>query len=274
MFDIFYHNTLKNIVVGFGTLFNNIYVVRTTSGDVEIERFKVPLIYSSTEKMFARVTQDPEIDKEVAVTLPAMGFEQVSLTYDGTRHRNQILRNRTAVDADNVNHQFTGVPYNIGFELTIVSKKTDDGNQILEQILPYFTPTFTLTMNTVPEMVQKDDILITLESISKQDDYEGGFEDKRLVTRTLNFTAKAFFYGPVSTQGIIKQAIVDIHIASGADDIADSEIGNVPRHVRFITVPDPIGSTSDDDYGFTITTTEFDDGKIRSGIDGTDIDIP
>lgn len=269
----FYHQTLRKIVSCFGTLFNEIQFVRRTTAGVEVERKLVPLSYGPKEKFLARLIQDPTLDREVAIQLPRISFQIVSFDYDGTRHLNTIHKNEHIVNDTTKRTQYNGVPYNIGFELAIMTKNTDDGNQIVEQILPYFTPDFTITYKPIPDMEYIEDMPIILNSINLQDNYDDDWRNRRNVIWVLNFTVKAFFYGPVRSQGVIKKAIVDVHVTSGDGPVTDEQVATTPRHIRFTTEPDPLDALPTDDYGYTETTEYFSDGKVRDPITGTDVDI-
>ena len=150
------------------------------------------------------------------------------------------------------------VPYNIGFELNIFSKLNDDALQIIEQILPYFQPSFTLTVDLVSSIGEKRDIPVVLDNISFQDDYEGSFEVRRALIYTLSFTAKTYLFGPIAqtSDGLIKKVIVDQY--SGTDT------ATAKRERRYSVVPDPITAGPADDFGFSETWTDFDDSKTYS----------
>ena len=150
------------------------------------------------------------------------------------------------------------VPYNIGFELNIFSKLNDDALQIIEQIMPFFQPSFTLTVDLISAIGEKRDIPVILDNISFQDDYEGSFEVRRALIYTLSFTAKTYLFGPVdqTSDGLIKKVTVDHH--SGTDT------STAKREVRYTVVPDPITAGPEDDFGFSETWTDFNDGKTYS----------
>ena len=157
------------------------------------------------------------------------------------------------------------VPYNIGFELNVLCKLNDDALQIVEQILPYFQPSFNLSVDLVESIGEKRDIPLTLDNISFQDDYEGDFSTRRALIYTLNFTAKTYLFGPVadSTDGLIKKVQVDYH--SGTDRTTSK------REMRYTVVPDPIDAGPDDDFGFSGGLEFFQDSKSYSPTQQTDI---
>lgn len=207
----FYFRILRKYVVLFGTLFNNITFVRYEKNGVsEIQRLKVPLNYAPKDKMVTRYLSDPDLLKSTQVTLPRMSFEITNIAYDATRKQNSLLKIAAANSGTSAKSQFMGVPYNIDFELTVYAKNVDDGNQIIEQILPYFNPDFTLTINPVAEVGFLKDIPIILDNVAQNVQYEGNFDSVRYVFWTLNFTLKGYFFGPVSTPKIIRKAITSI----------------------------------------------------------------
>jgi hypothetical protein len=201
----FYHRTIRKCIVAFGTLFNNIYVYRyTKDGSLTKERFKVPLNYGPKEKYIQRITQDPTLTKSVAITVPRMSFEMTNLTYDSTRKQQSTLMNFAGSSGTNtVKSQYIPVPYNIEFSLSLYVRNHEDGTQIIEQILPYFTPDYTMTVNINPEMGKSYDFPVILDTVNQDIQYEGDFLTTRLITWTLTFTAKTFMFGPVSNSAII-----------------------------------------------------------------------
>jgi len=189
----FYNQSTRNVVVAFGTLFNNIQLTKKDASGATIQAMKVPLAYGPKQKWLARLTEDPNLAKKVAVTLPRIGFEISGITYDATRKQNKVIKVKKVADgADNeqVKSGFMPVPYNVEFELFIMSKSSDDALQIVEQILPYFQPEYTVTLRESPDLDIIRDVPIVLNSISYEDDYEGDFTSRRSVIYTLSFTAK------------------------------------------------------------------------------------
>lgn len=191
-------------------MFNNITFIRYQKDDTEIQRIKVPIIYATKDKMVTRYLSDPNLLREFQTTLPRMSFEITNIAYDAGRKQNSLLRVAKAESSSRVNAQYMGVPYDITFELNIYAKNVDDGNQIVEQIFPYFNPDFTLTINPVEEVGYLKDIPIILNNVAQNVQYEGNFDSVRYVYWTLNFTLKGYFFGPVSTPKIIRKAIANI----------------------------------------------------------------
>lgn len=209
--NIFYHGLIRKTVVSFGRLFSDIKIQRQTSEGVIDQTITVPLSYAPKEKWLVRIDSDPNLNNNTYTTLPRMSFEITGYTYDATRKVNKMNKITCEQSTGNIRKSmYTPVPYNIDISLYVLTKTQEDAMQIIEQILPTFTPEYTLSINAVPEMQVVQDIPIVLNSISVQDDYDGDFETRRFVTHTLNFTAKINLYGYVSNQGIIKDVIVNL----------------------------------------------------------------
>ena len=227
MFEYFYHEILRRTVVSFGSLFNEISIKHTdNSGNVK-SVIKVPLAYGPTQKFLARLEQSPDLNKPVQITLPRMSFEFTGLTYDSTRKSTttQTFIAKSAVDGTETKKVYLPVPYNMQFELSIMCKLNDDALQIIEQILPFFQPSYSMTIELVDIINEKRDIPVVLENITMQDDYEGNFSTRRVLTYTLRFTAKTYLFGPVSsaTRDIIKKATIG-YITGDATDSPTREV--------------------------------------------------
>ena len=208
----FYHQLTRKYVILFGNLFNNIQLVKTnTSTGDEIERVKIPLVYGPKERYIMRLEGDPDLNKETQVTLPRMSFEITGITYDATRKLNTMHRSATANTTNSYAAQYQAVPYNLEFELSIYARNIEDGNQIVEQILPYFTPAFTQTAILIPDLGFQKDIAVDMNSIEAQTQYEGDHDGVRYVTWNLKFTMKAYYFGPISTSKIIRKVITNIY---------------------------------------------------------------
>ena len=196
----------------FGNMFNNINLIRTSATDdtVEVERFKVPIQYGPKDKYVARLESDPDLLKPTQTLLPRMSFEITDINYDANRQQNPLLKLAKSEDATRVSHQYMGTPYNINFDLNIYAKNIDDGNHIIEQIVPYFHPDFTVTTIPVPTLGYMKDIPIILNDVSSSTTYEGNWESVRYVYWTLKFTLKGYFFGPITTPKIIRKSIANI----------------------------------------------------------------
>lgn len=194
----FGHGTLKKYVIFFGTLFNNIWINRYDGNGDVIQNFKVPLNYGPREKFLARVQGNPDLDRPIAMQLPRMSFEMVNFQYDPTRKLSTI--NRVSIqdpnDPGGKIYQYSPTPFNITFQLSIMVKNAEDGTYIVEQILPYFTPEWTASLNINPELGLKYDVPLILDSVNNEDTYEGDFINRRALIWTLTFTMKAFLFGP------------------------------------------------------------------------------
>tara|TARA_Y100001937_G_C7066822_1_gene306408 strand:- start:259 stop:1068 length:810 start_codon:yes stop_codon:yes gene_type:complete len=256
--DYFYHESLRKIVVAFGTIFNNINIQRKDSNGNVVQSIKVPLAYSPKEKFIARLDQQPDLvnDRRVAVTLPRMGFEISGINYDPSRKLNRlgtIKKVRTSVaDGKVMNKQFNPVPYNINLNLYSFTASAEGGLQIIEQILPFFQPDYTVTIRTVPSLNLVRDVPIILNNVNYEDTYSGDFTTRRAVVYTLGFTAKTYLYGPITQQRVIKETQADMY----------TDTANDPKREQRITItPNPTTADADDDFGFTTTITSFTDSK-------------
>lgn len=271
---VFYHSSIRHIVVAFGSLFNDLTLRRLKDDKSEHNRIKVPLHYGPKETYIARYIQQPHLEKEIAITLPIMSFYYSNLSYDSDRHLIHVNRNKCVTDPETMLKQFNPVPYNLDFELAILVKNAEDGAQIVEQILPYFTPSFQVEINVIPELGLKDDMPVILNGVSINDEYEGEYEKRRMIVWTLSFTVKANFYGPITEQGVIKKAQVDILVPPGQGPVTDEEVAKTARSVRYTVEPDPLDATADDDYGFSEDIEFFDDGLKYNPVTGEDEEIP
>ena len=218
----FYHQTIRKYVAVFGTLFNDINIERKNSSGTVVERLKVPLAYGPKQKWLLAV-QDTTADRKVVATrTPRMGFAMTGISYDTARKLNTIGRNvkaNTSSTTTSMVTMYNPVPYNFDFELFILVKNAEDGTQILEQILPYFTPEFTVTVNTIPDMNIKADVPIVLNSSSVADEYEGDLSTRRTITWTLSFVLKGFIYPNLTSGEIIKTIEVNFRIPGGDTEI-------------------------------------------------------
>jgi len=260
----FYHQNVRKTIVAFGNLFNNIIVKHKDGNDNDYSELRVPLAYGPTQKFLARLEQQADLNKPVAITLPRMSFEMNSIKYDPSR-KSGISQSFKASDGNNIKKVFMPVPYNIGFELNIMAKLNDDVLQIIEQILPFFQPAFTVTVDMVDTIGEKKDIPIVLDDISFRDDYEGDFSTRRILLYTLQFTAKTYLFGPItdSTDNLIKKVQVDMY--------STTDVKTAKREMRYTVTPDPIDAGPDDDFGFNENWQFFADAKDYSPVQQTDI---
>ena len=266
----YYHEIIRKTIIGFGTLFNDIHIRHTGEGGTNHSEIKVPLAYGPSQKFLARIQQQADLNKAVQITMPRMSFEMTNISYDATRKSSLVQTFKACDDGSRAKKVFMPVPYNIGFELNILSKLNDDSLQILEQILPYFQPHFNLTIDLVDSIGEKRDIPIILESIGFQDDYEGNFDTRRALIHTLQFTANTYLFGPVadSSDGLIRKVQVDMYTST--------DVKTAKREVRYTVTPTSKVDRNDDgvineedhkllmpgdDFGFSETTEFFADSK-------------
>ena len=267
MFEYFYHEIFRKTIIGFGTLFNDITIKAKDDDGNIVSRQKVPLAYGPIQKFLARLEQSPDLNKKVAITLPRMSFEFVGLTYDPSR-KVTTTQQITVKDNDtgkNTNKVYMPVPYNMQFELGIMTKLNDDALQVVEQILPYFQPSYNLTINLVSSLKEKRDIPIILENVSFQDDYEGDFNTRRVLYYTLRFTAKTYLFGPVTsaTKDIVKSVSVS-YLAGGSS--------STQRDVTYSVTPRATKDYNDD----VLTNLAEDINEVQTDInvdDGTKLTV-
>jgi len=251
----FYHETVRKVVVAFGTMFNDIHLVRKDNDGNISQTMKVPLAYGPRQKFLVRLREDADLTKQVAVTLPRLGFEITGLSYDPGRKLNRVqqFRKVKGTTTKQLDVQYMPVPYNVDFELYILSKQSDDALQIVEQILPYFQPDYTVTINDNTDMGIKRDVPVILNTVGYEDDYEGEFTARRSIIYTLSFTAKFYLYGPVTSSKVIKTVQVDQYT-----DLPDQ---SPKREQRYTVTPKPATADADDDFGFNETSSFFTDAK-------------
>jgi hypothetical protein len=252
----------------FATLFNDIQIVRSDGAGTETERFTVPIAYASKRAWYNRLIQDPSLDKPAGIILPRLGYHDVGIVYDSSRSRNPILPIVSAINDTTYKKVYVPVPYDISYELYVMTTTHFDANQIIEQILPFFVPDFTLTLIDPLAMDHNISVPIVLGTPSKEDNYSGNFATTRqTIVWTIPFTMKSWLYGPTNTQGIIREVQIDFHIPEDMDDLND-----VPRIARILTVPDPIGADPGDAYTPDTTITEYTDGFVYDPETDTDVD--
>jgi len=214
MFDYFYHSTIRKYVVCFGTLFNNIYVAKPQE-DGSTKKYRVPLAYAAKEKYIRRIQEFEtlmvgENDPRDVTYLPRMSFELKNMMFDSSRKRNTLYKNRILEStSDKMSYTYSEIPYNLEFNLHILTRKMDEGLQIIEQILPYFSPEFTVTVD-LGSFARKIDIPITLSAYNQSIEFEGEADegtDYRVISWELNFLMRGYLYGPVKNADIIKTSI-------------------------------------------------------------------
>jgi hypothetical protein len=272
MFEYFYNEILRRTIIGFGTLFNSISI-KQSGGDTDASIIRVPLAYGPTQKFLARLTQSPDLNKATSLSLPRMSFEFTGLTYDPGRKvttTQKIIIQNPDSDTPDEKKAYMPVPYNMQFELAVMTKLNDDALQIVEQILPYFQPSYNLTVNLVGSINEKRDIPIVLENITMQDDYEGDFESRRVLMYTLRFTAKTYLFGPVT------EASKDIITKSTVNYLTGTDTSNATRNLTYSVVPRAIQNYDGtvltnlaQDITATQTTFEVEDGSSVTASSGS-----
>lgn len=257
--NYFYHEILRKTVIGFGTLFNDIYIRHNDANGNQASEMLVPLAYGPIQKFLARIEQQPDLSRRQSssLTLPRMSFEMNGITYDPSRKGSPIQTFKAINPSDNtkINKVFMPVPYNLAFNLNIIAKLNDDALQIIEQILPFFQPAFNVTVDLVSSIGEKRDIPIVLNTITFTDNYEGDFTERRYLIYTLNFTAKTNLFGPVvdSTNALIKKVKTDFY--------TDTNRLTAKRDVRYTVTPRALKDYNDDN---TTTLAEDINTKVTT----------
>jgi len=242
----FYHASIKKMVIVFGNLFNNLYVRDFYENGNEKERRKVPISYGPKQKFLARLDAGG-FQQDSGMSLPRMAFEMDNLTYDSERKLSSLGRISNQKDGEGVKYAYMPVPYNFDFSLYIMVKNADDGTQLLEQILPYFTPHFTVTIKEFPELDVTRDIPIILNSLTQEDIYDGDFETRRSIVWTLSFSMKGNMYGAVKGGQLVSSTVVSVNNTNpDGSSLADG--------VTTQSADNPSDGLLTGDFGFTQST--------------------
>ena len=245
------------MTIAFGQLFNNIQIKRKDSSGSVIQSIRVPLAYAPKEKFLTRLDQQPDLEnREFAITLPRMSFEISSIEYDAGRKLNRLQKFKkvkTSAEGKILDFNYMPVPYNISYSLNVFTATAEAGLQIIEQILPYFQPDYTVTIKAIPDLDIKRDVPIVLNSVNYEDSYNGDYTTRRAVIYTLGFTAKTYLFGPAQTQKVVKTVQSDLY--------SDIDQSNKAREERIVITPNPTSADADDDFGFTTTIESYTDGK-------------
>ena len=265
----FYFSLIRKYVILVGTLFNNIRITKDNAAGTQISLIKVPITYAPKDKMLARVIQDTALDRQTAtIPLPAISFEMGKMQYDAERKLPTINRVsvKDSTSSNRLKYQYNPVPYNINFQVNIYAKNAEDGTKIIEQILPYFTPDWTTTVNLIPEVEMTMDIPVILNNIGYSDTYDGKYTERRAIIWTLDLTLKGYIYGPVKKSSVIKFVEANFYIPSVADGQLATVVGNTTV-AEYITMQPGLTANGqptsnanntvayttinvDDDYGF------------------------
>ena len=314
----YYHQTIRKYVAVFGTLFNDINVVRRDASDVIKEQIKVPIAYSPRDRWILRLRRARGVsgtDEAVAMSLPRMGFDLTGITYDGTRKLNtmgQVYSANTVAGTSTLMKQYNPVPYNFDFSLYSMVSNAEDGAQIFEQIVPFFTPEFTVTVNLIPSMNIAPDVTMVLGGVQIEDNYQGDFQSTREIIWTLNFVMKGYVYPDVKTGSVVKTVIVNLRMpgeseippaeyiiledsttfstnylllnadagspdATGTmkvlNESSSESVGAAGIKTRYTVTPGPSDATANDDFGFTETTEYFNDNIDNDPVTGLDVTL-
>ncbi len=310
----YYHETIRKYVAIFGTLFNDINIQRRNSAGIITEQIKVPIAYEAKDKLLLRM-RGVQAERSVSTTLPRMGFSMTAITYDGTRKLNtlgQVYAANTAASSSTLMKQYNPVPYNFDFTLGAMVDNSEDGAQIFEQIVPFFTPEFNVTVNLIPSMNIKPDIGIILNDVTVEDTYEGEFTLRREIVWTLGFTLKGFIYPDVKSGSVVKTVHVNLrmpgdnetpppeyviledstdfttnYILLDADagspnatgpmkvlnEHASTAVGDAGIKSRITVTPGPTDAIANDDFGYTTTTEYFNDAIDNDPVTGLDVNL-
>jgi len=310
----YYHETIRKYVAVFGTLFNDINIQRRNSAGVITEQIKVPIAYEAKDKLVLRMRAGVA-DPAVAATLPRMGFVMNGIAYDGTRKLNtlgQVYAANTAASSSTLMKQYNPVPYNFDFALTAMVDSSEDGAQIFEQIVPFFTPEFTVSVNLVPSMNIKPDVSIILNGTTVEDSYEGDFTARREIIWSFTFQLKGYIYPDVKSGSVTKSVIVNLRMPGGNETPlpeyiiledstdfstnylllnADANSPDATGIMKFITetsstetaaagiksrltvTPGPGDVTANDDFGYTQTFEYFNDNIDVNVTTGLDVNL-
>lgn len=237
----FYYGTTKKLVIAFGGLFGNIFC-RTKDRVGKTQKIvKVPIAFAQKEKFIVRLQQDAGLAEDVQVVLPRLAFEIVGYDYDSSRQLNKIHRIKGSTGTRDV-FSYTPVPYNVSFNLYSFTRTTEDNLQIMEQILPYFTPEMNLSIKMLQDPDLTQDVPLLLNSINTDDQYDGGFEDRRYIVTTYSFTMKSYYYGATLGSNDPEQ-----HFESGSQtSVIKRVIATVNNSVKYTATVDPFTANQDD----------------------------
>jgi hypothetical protein len=259
-----YNRVIRKLVVGFGNLFDSITLYRFKPDLTESERFIVPIAYASKERYVMRLEEDLNLDKKVQLTLPRMSFEMAGLSYDSSRKQNTNIKNFSGTPPSGILSQYNPVPYNFDFNLYIYVRNIEDGTQIIEHILPFFTPDYTIKLNLIPEMGIIKEVPVILNSTQHEITYEGGRDNEtRMIVWTLNFTVKGFIFGKVTETSVINRAFVSVYNLVSQEEVIEFYM-NLDSGYGTYKVGEKVyqGYTSDDATA-TGMVVQFTDNVLR-----------
>lgn len=257
----FYNGTTRKYIALFGTLFNKISITREDLNGTETQKMIVPISYGPWQKFLSRITQDPDLAKKSAITLPRMSFEITNMVYDGSRKiasTKKILKSQKSETGGARSYQWSAAPYNIDFSLYIMTKYSEDAVKVVEQIIPFFMPEWTTTVKLIDDL-DPIDVPLVLNGITNEELYEGSYEERKSILWTLNFTMKCWYFGPDRTRKVIK--FVDVDVWDDVDT-SKSPIEGVNVYPGMTSNGTP---TTDPDLTIPYTDIEFDEdwGVVR-----------
>ena len=259
------HGLIRDYIISFGTLFNDIKINRPTSGGVGDSSIAVPLIYSPKNKYLVRIEEDLNLDKPIAMSLPGMSFELMSMTYSAERKLNTMQRVFKANTSSNtsLSYTYSPVPYDFMFQLNVYTKTIEDGTHIIEQILPYFTPEFTISLKGATDLGINVDMPIVLNSVTMEDNYEGSFEERRVIAWTLDFALKGTLFGPIVDGKTINTATINFHgntISSNTFEVSTIRPAMYANGMPTTNVEASVTAnniSANDNYGIAIDYSSF-----------------
>jgi hypothetical protein len=254
----FYNGTIRKYIIMFGKMFNDIDIVRYNNGE-EVQTIRVPIAYGPAEKWLTRLNEDPGLDREVAVQLPRLAFELTSMTYDPSRALNKMTKSSSPSTYTNtVNSQYTPIPYNFNITLSGFFSYQEDAVQVAEQIIPFFRPEWTMSLQLMENSQDYYDIPTVLNNMSMEDTYESDFMTRRAIIYTWDFVVKGYLFGPERNRGVIKRTVIDMVAQESGNPISE-EIG---PHKKITLIPGQTSSgeaTTDPDEAVTYNTVQEED---------------
>lgn len=259
-----YNRVIRKLVVGFGNLFDSITLYRFKPDLTESERFIVPIAYASKERYVMRLEEDLNLDKKVQLTLPRMSFEMAGLSYDSSRKQNTNIKNFSGTPPSGVLSQYNPVPYNFDFNLYIYVRNIEDGTQIIEHILPFFTPDYTIKLNLIPEMGIIKEVPVILNSTQHEITYEGGRDNEtRMIVWTLNFTVKGFIFGKVTETSVINRAFVSVYNLVSQEEVIEFYMNLDSGYGTYKVGEKVYQGYTPDDASATGMVVQFTDNVLR-----------
>jgi hypothetical protein len=213
----FYYGHTRRLITVFGTLFNNMRIVKRDNSGKILKTILVPISYGPRQLFLARINDERYMNNsKIAIRLPRMSFELTGLSFDPSKKLQKgmlgdlHLRNENAHETGVRERILYAVPYRLSIQLSIYSNFIDDSLQITEQILPFFQPDYTVSIRQIENNFSTD-IPFVLQSVSMSDEYEGDFgSTRRTITNVLDFEARINFFGPIRKDKIILHSNVTL----------------------------------------------------------------